>query len=88
MACVYLLSPPNLLDLAFKMKKIKTKNKMTEEPQYAKFWDRFGAYILDAIIVGLISYGINYLNFTTVKSFYVYLPIAIIGIWKVIIKQH
>jgi len=53
---------------------------MTEEPQYAKFWDRFGAYILDAIIVGLISYGINYLNFTTVKSFYVYLPIAIIGI--------
>jgi hypothetical protein len=27
MACVYLLSPPNLLDSAFKMKKIKTKQK-------------------------------------------------------------
>jgi hypothetical protein len=27
MAWVYLLSPPNLLDLAFKMKKIKTKQK-------------------------------------------------------------
>jgi hypothetical protein len=27
MAWVYLLSPPNLLDLAFKIKKIKTKQK-------------------------------------------------------------
>ena len=27
MAWLYLLSPPNLLDLAFKMKKIKTKQK-------------------------------------------------------------
>ena len=27
MAWVYLLSPPNLLDLVFKMKKIKTKQK-------------------------------------------------------------
>tara|TARA_R110002049_G_scaffold255598_1_gene431154 strand:- start:107 stop:247 length:141 start_codon:yes stop_codon:yes gene_type:complete len=27
MVWVYLLSPPNLLDLAFKMKKIKTKQK-------------------------------------------------------------
>lgn len=53
---------------------------MTEEPQYAKFWDRFGAYILDALIVGLISYGINYLNFLSLKSFYVYLPIALIVI--------
>lgn len=53
---------------------------MAEEPQYAKFWDRFGAYILDALIVGLISYGINYLNFSSIKSFYVYLPIALIGI--------
>jgi hypothetical protein len=41
---------------------------MTEEPQYAKFWDRFGAYILDAIIVGLISYGIN--NLICLKSRY------------------
>jgi uncharacterized RDD family membrane protein YckC len=53
---------------------------MTEERLYAKFWDRFGAYILDALIVGLISYGINYLNFISLKSFYVYLPIAIIAI--------
>ena len=47
---------------------------MTEEPQYAKFWDRFGAYLLDTLIVGFIVYGINYLNFITIKSFYVYLP--------------
>lgn len=53
---------------------------MTEEPQYAKFWDRLGAYILDALIVGLISFGINYLNFISLKSFYVYLPIALIAI--------
>ena len=53
---------------------------MTDEPQYAKFWDRFGAYFLDAIIVGLISYGMNYLNFTSLKSFYLYLPIALIAI--------
>ncbi|MCM4162403.1 MULTISPECIES: RDD family protein [unclassified Arenibacter] len=53
---------------------------MTEEPRYAKFWDRFGAYILDALIVGLISYGINYLNFISLKSFYIYLPIALIAI--------
>ena len=53
---------------------------MTEEPQYGKFWDRFGAYIIDALIIGLPSYGLNYLNFISLKSFYVYLPIALIGL--------
>lgn len=53
---------------------------MTEEPQYGKFWDRFWAYLLDALIIGLPSFALNYLNFITLKSFYTYLPIALIGI--------
>ena len=54
---------------------------MTEEIQYGKFWERFGAYILDALIIGIPSYGLNYLNFITLKSFYVYIPIALIGLF-------
>ncbi|THD67423.1 RDD family protein [Robertkochia marina] len=50
------------------------------EKTYAKFWDRVGAYILDGIIVGFISFALNYLNITQFKSFLIYLPIAIIGI--------
>ncbi len=53
---------------------------MSEEVQYGKFWDRFGAYILDMIIIGIPSFGLNYLNFITAKSFYLYLPIALIGL--------
>ncbi len=48
--------------------------------RYGKFWDRVGAYLLDGIIVGLISFGLNYLNITNFKSFLIYLPIAIIGL--------
>jgi uncharacterized RDD family membrane protein YckC len=53
---------------------------MTEEVQYAKFWDRFGAYIIDALLIGLISFGLNYLNFISLKSFYLYLPLALTAI--------
>lgn len=53
---------------------------MTEKKQYGKFWDRFGAYILDALIIGLPAYGLNYLNFITLKSFYFYLPLGLIGL--------
>ena len=28
--------------------------------EYAGFWRRFGAYIIDSIILGAISYGVNY----------------------------
>jgi len=54
---------------------------MIEEIVYGKFWDRFGAYIIDAIIIGIPSFGLNYLNFITLKSFYLYLPIALIGLF-------
>jgi hypothetical protein len=50
------------------------------EINYAKFWDRVGAYILDALIIGIISFALNYININGFKSFYLYLPIAIIGI--------
>ncbi len=53
---------------------------MTEEVQYAKFWDRFGAYIIDALLIGLISFGLNFLNFISLKSFYLYLPLALMAI--------
>jgi len=52
---------------------------MTLAPPYANFWERFGAYILDALIIGLPSYALNYLNFETLRSFYVYIPIALAG---------
>lgn len=53
---------------------------MTVAPKYAGFGERFGAYILDALIIGVPSYVLNYLNFTSLKSFYVYIPIALIGL--------
>jgi uncharacterized RDD family membrane protein YckC len=53
---------------------------MLENKSYAKFWDRAGAYLLDMIIIGVFSFGLNYLNFTIFKSFLIYLPIALIAI--------
>lgn len=53
---------------------------MTEQPTYGKFWERFGAYIIDIVLIGIPSLGLNYLNFSTLKSFYVYIPIALIGL--------
>lgn len=50
------------------------------ENSYAKFWDRVGAYILDGIIIGVLTFALNYLNITQFKSFFIYLPIAVIGI--------
>ena len=42
---------------------------MNENLQYARFWDRAGAYILDALILGSVSFGLNYLNIVNSKSF-------------------
>nr|WP_299339032.1 RDD family protein [Allomuricauda sp.] len=53
---------------------------MTENIAYGKFWDRVGAYLLDAIILGSVTVGLNYINITNFKSFAFYLPIAIVGI--------
>lgn len=62
---------------------------MTEKPEHAKFWDRVGAYLLDIIIVGSISFAFNYANIIHFKSFLLYLPIAIIGIlYKPYMESH
>ena len=53
---------------------------MNENLQYARFWDRAGAYILDALILGSVSFGLNYLNIVNSKSFLLYLPVAVLGI--------
>ena len=53
---------------------------MNENVTYGKFWDRAGAYILDGIILGTVTIGLNYINITQFKSFAFYLPIALIGI--------
>ncbi|WP_025663478.1 RDD family protein [Aquimarina megaterium] len=53
---------------------------MIENPQYAKFWDRVGAYIIDGLIVGTLTFALNYLNITNFKSFLFYLPITVAGI--------
>ena len=50
------------------------------EINFAKFWDRVGAYIIDGILIGVITFVINYINITQFKSFYIYLPLAIIGL--------
>jgi len=49
-----------------------------EEVVYADFWTRFGAYILDVIIIAPISLGLNYVNFITLKSFFFYLFITLL----------
>ncbi|MFC4635556.1 RDD family protein [Dokdonia ponticola] len=50
-----------------------------ETPEHAGFTDRFLASIIDSIIIGGLSFAINQLNFTTFKSFGVYLIFALIG---------
>lgn len=43
-----------------------------KDVQYADFWTRLGAYLLDAIILTPIAIGYNYLNFAVFKSFWTY----------------
>ncbi len=52
----------------------------TDQPEFAKFWDRFGAYLLDGLIIGVPSFFLNFLNFTTIKSFIIYLIILLLGV--------
>jgi len=62
---------------------------MTEKPEHAKFWDRVGAYLLDVIIVGSISFAFNYANILHFKSFFFYLPVVVIGIlYKPYMESH
>src|SRR5690606_41836408 len=53
---------------------------MTKNIEYGKFWDRVGAYLLDSLLVGVVVFGLNYLNITQFKSFLFYLPVEIVGI--------
>jgi len=62
---------------------------MTEKPEHAKFWDRGGAYLLDMIVVGALSFAFNYANIIHFKSFLLYLPIVVIGIlYKPYMESH
>jgi len=62
---------------------------MTEKPEHAKFWDRVGAYLLDVIIVGAVSFALNYANILHFKSFLFYFPVLIIGtLYKPYMESH
>jgi uncharacterized RDD family membrane protein YckC len=50
------------------------------QPNYATFWQRAFAYLLDVLIIGSITATLNYLNFITAKSFLFYLLITLPGI--------
>ena len=56
------------------------ENLTTEQVEYATFWKRVGAYLLDAIFLILIIGIINFINISNYKSFLLYLPFALIGI--------
>ena len=49
--------------------------------EYATFWSRAGAYILDGIIVAAVTLFINAINIANFKSFLIYLPVAIVAIF-------
>ncbi|WP_339622864.1 RDD family protein [uncultured Winogradskyella sp.] len=56
------------------------ENITTEKVEYATFWKRAGAYILDAIFLILITGIINFVNISNYKSFALYLPFALIAV--------
>jgi uncharacterized RDD family membrane protein YckC len=60
---------------------INTENQTEKSVEYATFWSRAGAYILDGIIVAAVTLFINAINIANFKSFLIYLPVAIIAIF-------
>jgi len=56
-------------------------NNSLEHVEYATFWSRAGAYIIDGVIVGSATIMINAINIANFKSFLIYLPMAIIAIF-------
>ncbi len=60
---------------------ISTENQNVTEVEYATFWSRAGAYILDGIIIAAFTLFINAINIANFKSFLIYLPVAIIAIF-------
>lgn len=69
---------------------IKSMNN-TKDLNYelANFWNRTGAYLIDMLIVGGISYLVNGLNISSFKSFALYLIFALIGIaYKPVMESY
>ena len=56
------------------------ENILEHKVEYATFWSRAGAYIIDGIILSSFMLIINAINIANFKSFLLYLPVAIIGI--------
>lgn len=50
-----------------------------ESAEYVKFWPRAGAYILDGIIIGFVTAGLNYVNIVQFKSFLFYLVLTLLA---------
>ncbi|WP_416448472.1 RDD family protein [Leeuwenhoekiella sp. A2] len=63
-----------------KMTEPETENTVTQTEEYAKFWPRAGAYVLDNIVIALASFTINSINIAQFKSFWLYLLFALIAI--------
>ncbi len=59
---------------------INTENPTEEIVEYAKFWNRAGAYLLDTIFLAAFTLSINAINISSFKSFLLYLPVALIAI--------
>lgn len=60
---------------------LETENTTEENVEFAKFWSRAGAYVLDGFIIGTPTLILNALNIANFKSFLIYLPVAVIGIF-------
>ena len=58
----------------------RVENLIEKKVEYATFWSRAGAYILDGIIVAAVTLFINAINIANFKSFLIYLPVAIVAI--------
>ena len=60
---------------------INAENSAKELVEYATFWTRAGAYILDTIIVSAFTLFVNAINIANFKSFLIYIPVALIAIF-------
>ena len=51
-----------------------------DKPKHAEFSDRFFASLIDAIIIGGLTFSINSINFSIFKSFSLYLTFTLIAV--------
>ena len=59
-----------------------------QEVTYASFWTRTKALIIDAFVVGMLSGAINFYNILEIKSFWLYLIMAVIGMLYKPFMEH